>query len=231
MDKKVIEYLEDRIFANLPIDIGGIKIYSPTLKEIYDVGVRTYRLYITACMAIADEGKYQDFADYLKAEGLKSETNIKALNFFTKESFASFDKEDKTFYYVDKDEPFFLTEDSHSLFGELILIANDIKPEEKPKESKNPEFDKRLAEAKKRVTDATKDDKEEDEDFFKTYISSLSAASPGLNLITIWDLNIAQFTDQLQRHKLKEDFDINMQYLLAGADSKDVKLEHYIKKI
>jgi hypothetical protein len=59
-------------------------------------------------------------------------------------------------------------------------------------------------------------------------ISALAAnGENGLNIINIWDLTFYQFNDQFSMMKMVEDFDINIQSMLAGAKIEDLK--HYIR--
>ena len=43
--------------------------------------------------------------------------------------------------------------------------------------------------------------------------------------------DIYQFNNQFNRLKIMDDFQVNIQALLAGAKSEDVKLQHWLSKI
>lgn len=59
----------------------------------------------------------------------------------------------------------------------------------------------------------------------------MAAKANGLNLFNIWNLNYYAFNDQLQRLRMIEDYDIGIKSLMAGADSKKVKLKYWIRSI
>jgi len=67
---------------------------------------------------------------------------------------------------------------------------------------------------------------------FEDLISSVANFDGnGLNIINIWDLNVYQFYEQLQRGQMKEQYRWNLQQLLVGVNPDNIKLESYLKNI
>lgn len=65
---------------------------------------------------------------------------------------------------------------------------------------------------------------------FYDLVSSLCSHANGIHIFNVFDLNIFQFNDQFYRMKLVSDYELNIQALLHGADSKHIKLKHWISK-
>ena len=47
----------------------------------------------------------------------------------------------------------------------------------------------------------------------------------------VCEYDFFQFNNQFNRMKVVEDFKVNVQSLLAGADSKSIKLKHWLSKL
>lgn len=65
---------------------------------------------------------------------------------------------------------------------------------------------------------------------FFDLVSSLCSHANGIHIFNVFDLNIFQFNDQFYRMRLVSDYELNIQALLHGADSKHIKLKHWISK-
>lgn len=62
-------------------------------------------------------------------------------------------------------------------------------------------------------------------------ISILAGHGNNISLQNIWDLTMFQFNDAFSRMKMLEEYTVNIQSLLHGADSKKIELIHWISKI
>jgi len=60
-------------------------------------------------------------------------------------------------------------------------------------------------------------------------ISILTAYS-NINIFEVWNLTMFQFNNLFNRLRIMRDFDVNVQALIHGAESKDVKLKHWLCK-
>ncbi|SCY71800.1 hypothetical protein SAMN05720606_10876 [Paenibacillus polysaccharolyticus] len=66
---------------------------------------------------------------------------------------------------------------------------------------------------------------------FVDLISILSSNANGINILNVFNLNFFQFNDQFNRMKVLDDYEVNIQALLHGADSKSIKLKHWISPL
>lgn len=66
---------------------------------------------------------------------------------------------------------------------------------------------------------------------FSDLISILCSNANGISIHNVFNLNFFQFNDQFNRMKLLDEYEINIQALLHGADSKNIKLTHWISKV
>ena len=61
---------------------------------------------------------------------------------------------------------------------------------------------------------------------------SIFAEAESMSLQDVYDrYDMYQFNNQFNRLKIMDDFHVNIQALLAGAKSEDVKLQHWLSKI
>ena len=62
-------------------------------------------------------------------------------------------------------------------------------------------------------------------------VSILCANGNGINLFNVWDLSFYAFNDQFNRMKMFEDYQVNVQSILAGANPDEIELKHWMSKI
>lgn len=62
-------------------------------------------------------------------------------------------------------------------------------------------------------------------------VSILCANGNGINIFNVWDLSFYAFNDQFNRMKMFEDYQVNIQSLLAGANPDDIEFKHWMSKI
>lgn len=75
-----------------------------------------------------------------------------------------------------------------------------------------------------------KSDNEENSLRFLDLISILCSNANGISIHNVFELNFFQFSDQFNRMKMIDEYEVNIQALLHGADSKNIKLKHWISK-
>ncbi|GEM_PF-4741236 len=238
------EFLKGRLLAKLPLYLDDkIPIYSPELVKVFDVGESNYYKLLNYCTIsrtnITEEIAYDvtDF-DILVNFMIYDEDKIKyvldGFYFFTGINFEIKSISGNT-VFVNSDTDAVIDGNNYSEFIRLVKIANLIKDEKDI--SKNPNFDKYIENAKKRLEERLRKKgvalakNNENEISLLDLVSSLCSCHNSLNILNIWDLTLFQFQDQFQRTRLIEDFNIGIRSLLAGAKKEEVKLEHYIKKI
>jgi hypothetical protein len=82
----------------------------------------------------------------------------------------------------------------------------------------------------RRLKELKGDDDEGKSLSFLDLISILCSNANGINITNVFDLNFFQFNDQFNRMKLLDDYNVNVQALLHGADPKKTKLIHWMSK-
>lgn len=219
-----------RLLAALPLFVDGISIYSPTLKQIFEMGESMYAAYLGICtnddlhpLFLQLENKFDNILNY---DDVITSLFLAGLEFFTRQTFI-------------KDNDCFIANDSTCLhkgnfdtFVRLLKLANciDVK-RDSSKDIRNKELDEKIAKAKAEVNKKLGRKLDEDKIMLLDLISVLASKHNNLNIMNIWELNYFQFNDQFQRMQLIENYDMSVRQLLAGVDKKHVNLEHYIKKI
>jgi len=224
-----------RLLANLPLYVDKIPIYSPLLREIAEIGFEKYGIILTCGTIVKDI--------LIDAEKLGITNNYDALIFAinqNKESFGTFlyslfffTKIEFSAKLIDNDLVFIkddivLNRNNYDLLVTNIKLSNKLEVEDDEKELD--EFDKRVLEMEKKIREAQNKNVEPLK--FADLISCVANFDGnGLNIINIWNLNVYQFYEQLQRGQLKEQYQWNLKSLLAGASPDNIKTESYLQNI
>jgi len=222
-----------RMLANLPIYVDKIPIYSPTLKSIAEIGKKEYSTFLSSCIItkdmLIDKDIFHDINDFDILTHMCLESNlyptfINSLFFFTKLEF-SMSEINKELVFMCNDIE--LNKANYHSFIKNIKYVNRLEVQETKEMD---EFDRRCAEAEKKIQEhASKDGQPELEDLISA-VANMDGN--GLNIINIWDLNIYQFYEQLQRGQLKEQYRLAMKQLLTGlVKQEEVTVESYFKTI
>jgi hypothetical protein len=232
----VVSNIDDlKLLANLPLYVDNIPIYSPTLKEIAEIGLERYNLlltYGTITKDRIDESLKNNVRDNYDALIRVINSNQDVLNYILV-SFIFFTKVNFTPKIIDNNDIAFVSDNiilhrnNYDQFIKTIKFANmieDINNEELD------EFDRQVMEMERKINEAK--NKDLNNPTFKDLVSVVANLDGnGLNIINVWDLNIYQFNEQLQRGMLKDNYKLNIQQLLAGAKPDNIQLESYFKKI
>lgn len=238
------------LLSNEPLDFYGLKIYKLTLKEISQIGFNNYNRYTSLLtMSILDIAK---FLEEQKIGGdvpsplyfLIDSATSSQINFFeTQLAFFTYLKKpieisNQTIIVKDgtPEGDFILNENNFNEFQEALLMINKIYDIEEEREINSPnevlkqKFIKarlKLREAKRRQRE--KDSQKGDGITLPDIISALCAYGIGYTMFNVWDLTIYQLYEQFERISAKEEYEHNYSALLAGADSKKIKLKNWMK--
>lgn len=247
-----------------PIDFGPLKIHQLTLKEIKQIGYRSFSRFTN--LLTIDESQLLLFYEkekisdgttipilYLYEQSIKNPTvflEIK-IGFFTylKEE-VFLDTEKKCFKFLvpaEKKLPngeilktkdfFFLDQTNFSQFQNIIRLINmDLEEEDDEIITDDLEMKEKFEKARRKLKLAKAKEKAKKAENGQQIsvleiISSLCAFGIGYNLFNIWDLTIYQLYDQFKRCQMKEDYNVGIKLISAGANSKEINLEHWIRKI
>lgn len=243
-------YNKLELLSNEPLDFHGLKIYKLTLRDISEIGLDNYnRLTSRLTMSILDIAK---FFEQQKIGGavpsplsfLISSARSDPTNFL--ETYIAFSTYLRKSIEISDDEiivkeglgdkDFILNEQNFNEFQEAILMINkmyDVEEEREinsPNEALKQKFIKarlKLREAKRRQRE--KDSQKGDGITLPDIVSALCSYGIGYTMFNVWDLTIYQLYEQFERIQAKEEYEHNYSALLAGADSKKIKLKNWMK--
>lgn len=243
-----MENLNLKFLANEPIEIINIgKVYPLTLREIARIGENKYYQYLNILGIDPEqylkETKEQDEIlknlssfDILMMYCLYNDSLtldiknmiLEAIRLFFKEEVSfTLMETNPLFYFGEIQDGRFITRENYENIKDIILKQNCYKKKKEEEFKPANEAATKLVEKIK----AMRNKRPETNLTLFDLISVLAANSNNLNILTVWELSMFQFNDQFNRMQMIEDFEININSLLHGADSKKINLKHYIRKI
>lgn len=227
----------------------SINVYPIKLKEISQIGSdKFFFLLGLLCMnpTLVDKEFLKDsnfeenekillyFITFAKQD-IKFQLDFcQAISFFTKEK-VSFNTEEAYFFVEQegaKEEQIItvsVLEALQYIVSRQNFLSVDKKEEFKPANDKAAEIIAKRKSGRAKVNELKTKNLEGPN--FSDLVSSLAAKGNGLNIFNIWNLNYYAFNDQLKRMGMIEEYDVGIQSLMAGADSKKVKLKYWIRNI
>ncbi len=221
-----------KLLANLPIYVENIPIYSPLLRDIAILGKEQYSACLSSCIITKDSLIDKTFCSNCKDDfdvllKLCLENNlmpnlIYSLFYFTKLQF-NIQKSNNDIVFISES-----VELNRYNYNSLIKAIKYVNCLDTFEERELDEFDRRCLEMERKIQQQQNNDRPELEDLISA-VANMDGN--GLNIINIWDLNIYQFYEQLQRGQLKEQYYLAIKQLLAGAKPEEVKIESYFKTI
>ena len=246
----MVKYNKFELLSTDPLDFYGLKIYKLNLKEISAIGFNNYNRYTSLLtMSILDIAKFLEEQKiggevpsplhFLIDSSLSNdinflETQLAFLTYLRK----SIEISRETIIIKDgtTEGDFILDENNFNEFQEAILMINkmyDVEEEREinsPNEALKQKFIKarlKLREAKRRQRE--KDSQKGDGITLPDIVSALCTYGIGYTMFNVWDLTIYQLYEQFERISAKEEYEHNYSALLAGADSKKIKLKNWMK--
>lgn len=219
------------------VDIGKLKLSPLTLNEIIEVGFETYNKYLSILcldsdsikemLNIEDDSIIQPF-EYLywncKQNEEAKDLILKSLNLFLKEQVQFFI--DGCFIVGDINEGKFLSFDNYNYFIDILKKQNCIETSKrvKPQNNKQKDFLQQLKQMKEKYAkhEQTKD--------MSDIISSVCSKHPSINVFNVGNLTIYQLIDQFKRLNMIDEYYLNAESLLHGANKDEIKLIHWSSK-
>lgn len=224
-----------RLLTNkLPIMVGNIPVYSPLLIDLAEIGLGGYNEYMSICtigVNALSEIPDEDIDDFmilmsfvLQQEGFYQKL-LDALHFFTKLEFDIRNDEDTLCLFCGD---IVLDTNNYNEFMSAIKFVTCVKDD--VPEDELDEYDKIALEIEREIAEMQNNNKE-----LPTLQDMISAIcnmdGNGLSVLNVWDINVFSFYEQLKRGQAKEAYFLGFKQLLAGADSKEVELDYYMKKL
>jgi len=245
--------IHEKLIRAKPIKVENILISLPTLNEIFDLGLDKYLEYLqsiiidisdlnldTEIFAGEEFSDYQIFIMLLLTSKDFQNTFFEAMQLFTNDTFV-FEQEHivglrKT--VTEEGEVSFefnqiLTEEFWLEMRKVLSLAH---MQEEPKR-----YDYANAKAKA-IMEKLRKNKEEvqrikakrgQSESLEVYelIGSVCTHSKAYNLFNVWNLTYYQFFDHYYRLNINDNYHFSLQSILAGADPKKVKVEHWTSSI
>ena len=245
----------EQFMAGIPTEVPNIndemfpilcRIYPLTLREIAQIGVKNFY----SCLNIFTLNK-EDVDEYFREQGM--DIDVTPFQFLlnmskadsqylqmAKKAFKLFLHEEITMLETneaivlgDINENRVINEEYFEAIKTIVEKQNVLDTEsssakmDNPSDAKAAQIIKKLKEGRKAREKAKGNSNLE----FSDLVASLAAKANGLNILNVWDLTYYAFNDQFKRMQMIESYDNTYKSLLAGADPKKVKLEHWIDTI
>ena len=226
------------MLANIPLEINNnIKIYTPKLRDIARVGESKYNYFLNLCLLNKKDLKIDDIEvfDFILANSYHDnefETLFSSmLKFFTREEVIFYADDNIACFLIGEDRLIF-SNIEYDYLQNIVRVQNGIKDDSEKYNAAN-EKAKQIAENIRKAKEKINKLKNKNNEQLTLFdlISSYASNGNNTNIIDVWEMNIFQFNNQFQRMQMVEEYEINIQSLLHGADPNKVKIKHYISKL
>ena len=250
--------IDERIFLGYPIDFKDIcQIYPPTVNDV--VGNKEFGIY-QSLLTMSQDDLDEAYGQNESISQIPTPFQYLLMNYYQDEEMrrlihAAFDKfihepvtivpeiemlligksEDELDPDVDLDNPRLLTEENFFDFQNQIRVVMGADPVEPP-EPEDENLDPRIKRYKAKVKAserllAKKRAKNKNSPTFGTLLAAICCMGIGLSPLNIGEMSYACVHWLIAMEQQKEEYDIDIRALLAGADSKKVKPKYWIKNI
>ena len=233
----------EQFFLGFPVEFKTLcLIYPPTVKEVLTNNQYPFYTKFLTLSQEEIEDEYNKAGMDLKnvltpfEYILNIAYNNKELNFIIKQAFYFFIHEKVNFLFNEKKILIgtpqdikslrFLTEDDYFEFQNLIRGAIGLKAVEPPNPNEDPRV--KAIKAKARYRDKIKAKQGKGINLL-TSISSICCMGIGLTPLNIGELSYAAIPLLISTYQRKEKYQIDIDSVLAGADSKKVRPEYWIR--
>ena len=247
--------IDERIFLGYPIDFKDIcQIYPPTVNDV--VGNKDFLIYQSLFTMTQEE--LEDAYAESNVETIPTPFQYLLMNYYQDERMRekihdAFDKfihepvtiipeiemlligkkEDEIDPDVDLDNPRLLTEENFFDFQNMIRMVMGEKEVKLP-DPEEENLDPRIKRYKAKIRASEKiikRRKAKDAPSFGTLLAAICCMGIGLTPLNIGEISYACVHWLVTMEQQKEEYDIDIRALLAGADSKKVKPKYWIKNI
>lgn len=244
--------INSAVFMGMPLDFKGIcKVYSPLVKEVaYEKNYPLYRSILTTSQEEIEDNYAKDNKDmsdiptpfqfllqiYAHDEKYK-QICIDALKFFIKEEVTILPEEGYIFIGNMEEELLkvkditqlrYINDENFFEFQNTCRIAlgDDEIPAYDP--NMNPKL--KAMKAKARLRDKIKAKKSDGIDF-STTLAAICCMGIGITPLNIGEISVGAISTLMAIYQNKEKYQLDIDSLLAGADSKKVKPQYWIRNL
>ena len=241
----------ESFFIGLPEDFKGkCKVYPPKVKDIVNDKFSTYQRLLTLSQEELEDmynekgiqiDKIPSVLEYLFGNAFNDKQFEKTL----KEAFKFFIKNEVTFLFEEKkilvgnlkkelkrakrvEDLIILDEEDFFVLQNLIRESLGHKKIEKPDPNEHPKI--RAMKAKARYRDRIKA-KNGQGISLSTTLSSICCMGLGITPLNIGELSYCAISEIMSRYREKSKYELDINSLLAGADSKKIKPKDWIRNL
>ncbi|PZT57495.1 hypothetical protein [Paenibacillus silvae] len=237
MDK---EYVKLKTLANQPVVYEGLTIRPKTLNEIIDLGYDQFNQKLRL-ISLKKEDVFAgvDFSEYnyplifflLHTDGSDLIVEyLTSFSFFLGEE-VSLSASQDSLVIAENQYPF----ETLDQLAEIIKTQNSYVSENdddfNPLNDRVRALREKMLARKNRLRELKQDQQSENGLSLQDLISILCSNANGINIFNVFNLNFFQFNDQFNRMRMIDEYEVNIQALLHGADSKNIKLTHWISGV
>lgn len=243
--------IDTTFFLGMPRDFNGkCKIYPPKVKDIIDNKFNTYRELLTLSQEDLEDlynenkisvDRFPTVIEYLMGNAYKDKNFEKVLQ----DSFSFFIKDEVAFLYEEKkilignieqqlkkakkiEDLVIMDENEFFDFQNVIRDSVGLKRVARPDPNEHPRI--RAMKAKARYRDRVKA-KSGKGISFSTVLSSICCMGIGITPLNIGELSYCAVSELMSRSREKSKYELDINSLLAGADSKKVKPKDWIRNL
>ena len=243
--------IDERVFLGYPIDFKDIcQIYPPTVNDV--CGKKDFLIY-QSLFTMTQEELEDAYVDSAGATNVPTPFQYLLMNYYQDETmrkkiedgFMKFvhepvtivpeiemlligKSEDELDPDVDLENPRLLTEENFFDFQNAIRMVMGEKAAEPPDPDEDPRVKRIKAKARYRERLKAKRQKGPQ---FGTLLAAICCMGIGLSPLNIGEMSYACVHWLISMEQQREEYDIDIRALLAGADSKKVKPKYWIKNI
>ena len=248
--------IDERVFLGYPIDFKDIcQVYPPTVNDV--VGDKDFLIY-QSLFTMTQEELEDAYAQGAGTGNIPTPFQYLLMNYYQdggmrqkiEDAFMKFvhepvtivpeikmlligKSEDELDPDVDLESPRLLTEENFFDFQNVIraVMGEEAK---KPPEPEEEDLDPRIRRYKAKVRASEKmlkKKKAKNSPTFGTLLAAICCMGIGLSPLNIGEMSYACVHWLIAMEQQKEEYDIDIRALLAGADSKKVKPKYWIKNI
>ena len=226
------------LLGGKPVDVNGFDIYPITFNEISDkdIGFSKYNRAVgTFCISVNKldqilsehlEEKYlYDFLCLYSVENLDIRNDILLALILSTKQAVTFDKISRTYKINDCS----LDSDTFLKIQKIVRIRNGLENIEEEMENPANEMARRLLKQRKENREKLSRLKSGSSNNI-TIVDLISVCASGLHLAlpVVYSYDVYQLNDQINRLKIFKDYDISIQALLHGANSKEMDIKFWI---
>ena len=248
--------IDERVLLGFPIDFKDIcQVYPPTVNDVIgnkDFGI--YQSLFTITQEELDRAFLQDeqvvqiptpfqylLVNYYQDENIRQKIH-EAFNYFVHEPVTIVPEiemlligksEDELDPNIDLENPRLLTAENYFEFQNTIRRSMGLDLE-KPPSLEEENLDPRIKRYKMKIKQSEellKKKKSKQAPTLGTLLTAICCMGIGLNPLNIGEISYACVQWLITMEQQKEEYDIDIRALLAGADSKKVKPKYWIKNI